>query len=255
MTLLAGSAAADVTATVTWTAPSLTADGSPLGGDRALTGYELSIDGVSQRLPASRTRHEILVASGRTINVTLRACNAYGCSGAGTNMRFTAAGGPGSEPVNPAEPEEPVPPKPSGGKVLWSGMARGSDVVDYGHLLNGYNGTASEVAIRLSGATEGRLFTSYPIRVRLLNRRIRAEWHHPEFERTNVMMVNPVIVGPGETRDIRFYCNTETDVWTLDVSGTEVIAEDARRCLGNSWGSLRVGGAGGEASIRISDIP
>lgn len=253
--LLAGSATADVTATVTWTPPSQTADGSPLTGDRALTAYELSIDGDSQRLPASRTRHEISVANGRTIQVSVRACNAYGCSGAGANMRFTAPGGAGANPAPPPEPTKPVAPAPAGRQALWRGMAVGSDVVDYGHLLDGYDGEASEVVIRLSGATGGRLFMSYPIRLRLVNRRIRAEWHHPEYQRTNIMMVNPVIVRAGETREIRFYCDTETDVWMLDVSGTRVAAENATRCIGNAWGSLRVGGAGGEAKIEVHDVP
>lgn len=257
--LLAGSAMADVTATVSWTAPTHSADGSPLTGDRALTAFDLSVDGVSQRLPASRTRHEISVADGRTIRISVRACNAYGCSGAGATMSFTAPGGPVGTTPTPAEPATPVAPLPSNEplpskrQVLWSGMARGFDVVDYGHLLNAYEGHASEVVIRLNGGTEGALFLSYPIRIRLLRGKVRAEWYHPRYQRTNVMIVNPVVVRPGDTHEIRFHCDTVTDVWTLDVNGTKVTAGNAKQCIGNSWGFLRVGGAGGDAKIDVYD--
>jgi len=233
--VLAGPAVADVTATFEWTAPAGATNGQPLVGDHALTGYKFVVDGNVQNLPASATRRDVLVADGDTVSVYLKACNAGGCGAPSETLSFTAPAG------------ESTPP-PANEQILWSGIGQGSTPIAQGNVLGGYDGLRTRTTISLSGASSGSILIAYAIRIGVLDGYLRVDW------RDGKVIGHPTAIRPERAYDIVFECDRDAQVWNLTVDGHTVTVENAPICVSDSWGQLKVAGAGGTAEIAIYDV-
>lgn len=257
--LLAPLAHADQTATIRWTAPVETVDGTPLRGAYALTRFRVLVDGKATTLPASASSHKVTVASGQTISVNIQACHASRCSALSPKIRFPPAGqSPAPEP-DPEPGLNPAPdPRPVGansrtpGQLVWSGIGQGSRTVDYGWgVLMVADATAVTLSIRAEGATQGRLFELYPFRIDLANGRVRARWQQSRRPESRIELINPLPIGRAGTQTISFTCDLESRRWSLVVNGSPVSVVGPKRCLSEGWGRLKVAGAGGEAKIDV----
>ena len=259
--LLAPLAQADQTATIRWTVPTTTVDGTPLKGPYALTTFRVVVDGKATRLPASVFRHQVEVASGHTISVQIQACHASRCSAPSPTIRFTAAGDPPTLNQGPERgPErgpEPAPEygivgtsHPAAGQLVWSGIGQRVKTVNYGKVVKVKDAMAVTVNIRAEGARQGTLVSLFPFKIDLVNGRVRAQWRNSRREE-HIELVNPRSISARGTLTVSFTCDRQNHRWSLTVNGSQVSIAGPRRCLGDAWGKLEVGGAGGEAKIDV----
>ena len=233
--LLSGPAAADVTTTFEWSAPASAANGQPLVGDHALTGYKFVVDGNVQNLPVSATSRDVLVADGDTVSVFVKACNAGGCGAPSETLSFTAPAG------------ESTPP-PANEQIVWSGIGQGSTPIGQGHVLAGYDGQRTRTTISLSGASDGSILIAFAIKIRVRAGYLQVDW------RDGKVIDHPTAIRADKSYDIVFECDRDADVWILTVDGHSVTVENAPICVSDSWGQLKVAGAGGTAEIAIYDV-
>ena len=261
--LLAPFAQADQTATIRWTAPVETVDGTPLRGKYALTRFRVLVDGKATTLPASASSHKVTVASGQTISVNIQACHASRCSALSPTIRFPPAGGAPPPEPDPEPGLDPAPdPSPVGansrtpGQLVWSGIGQGSRTIDYGWgVLMVADATAVTVNIRAKGATQGTFLKLFPFKIDLVNGRVRAQWRDSRRPESHIELINPLPIGRTGTQTISFTCDLESRRWSLVANGSPVSVVGPRRCLSEAWGRLQVAGAGGEAKIDVFTLP
>ena len=256
LVLLAGVCQADETVTVSWTPPTTTQDGTPLKGRYEITRYEVIVNGESTTVPRSVTSHRIDVASGRTVEVVIKACHARLCSPPSNTLTYTAAGeaaGPASPPPASQRGDGGTPPREETHSLVWSGTGQGRGTVNYGRILDWYDGVNTEIRVDLSRARKGKVIEMGRFRLEIAGGKLRAVWRGGGRKGGDFQLVNQVVIDSASKHEALFLCRVDSGVWLLLVDGVPAVASQPGRCLGTASGDLRVGGAQGRAKIRIID--
>jgi hypothetical protein len=257
--LVSGVSLADETATIRWTAPTTTQDGTPLTGRYQLTEYQVFINGVATSVPRSVTQLPVTVASGQTIEVFIKACHARRCSAPSNTIRFTASRDSSTDTLRaPGPPDDPVIDAGIGqsvigqGRLIWSGTGAGDELADFGRIVGRSDSSeAYVVTLKFKRARQGELLTLSPFSLSIVNGRVRAQWQERDRPESLIVLTHNATVQPNAAHRVVFACDARSDIWTLTVDGSTVHQSGAARCLGQTSGRLRVGGAGGNALVEI----